>query len=980
MTPETFLRAVWPDVGYYALATPFKPPGSKVTVYAHKVFETIDGAVRFAVDRRRQQDIYFAIHSLAEKRVWNPLKVDYKTGELGAWEIRTQPNMRASKCFYLDLDVGVSTPRVKKYSSQVEALDALKHFCRETSLPRPLIVSSGGGLHVYWVLDEALPSQEWRQHALQLKGLVKHHGLHADPARTGDSASVLRVAGTFHLKDPTNPRPVAALSANQPTPTLQFLKLLADAVIRSGITVQPPPPIASDDDLGSNLAVEFSGPPVTMKALILACPQVARLAQLKGDVSEPEWYHSLNLVRYTENGRANAHKISAGHPDYSYDATERKLAQLEMKGIKPASCAKLAEVCGEDACRGCQFVGKVKTPLSAACFKDPAPPPVIAQLAGPPLTIPNPPSPYVRSKDGRILAKSQMADGSDEIVEVLPYDLAPVRRVVNNAAETEQQVWQVMLPSPSGPQAREFTLDADALYDRKKFLTVVANHGVYPPHGRVQIVQDYMVAYIAELQKLIEAEAQCNHLGWTDNLSAFILPDKILYDTGVAKTSSLSLGARRASAQVHKSGTLARQIKLLRFYQHSGYVANQFYILASLAAPIFYATGHHGVILNAAGDPGASKSTSLYTAASLWGQPELYPINGTNNGATVRARNERVTTLANLPICVDEITHMPPKDVVDLAMSITQPGHRLRLEQSGVERAAGGGYKATIMLTNGNNSLQGVLSQDHTAATAGSMRVFEVAFRRTGLHAKHEADAYWHELKENFGWVGEEFIAYVIRNRAAVETRVRAKMRQIDEEANIQSAERFWSATVACVLVAGEIAHELGLIHYDIAYMHRWAVTRQIPYMRSTVVEAYTGGAPTSLLTDYLQLIHGDTLVIGTPFQGSVLTNVTFTPRGKMLAHYDQNERKLWVLRQAFRDHCSKLGANYFATIEGLSAGPRPVITDSRARKVLGAGTEHAKAQVWCLEVDMSHPDLCNVLDEPRPAPTPGGATLRVVK
>jgi hypothetical protein len=52
---------------------------------------------------------------------------------------------------------------------------------------------------------------------------------------------------------------------------------------------------------------------------------------------------------------------------------------------------------------------------------------------------------------------------------------------------------------------------------------------------------------------------------------------------------------------------------------------------------------------------------------------------------------------------------------VDLAMSITQPGHRIRLETTGVERANLGGYKATIMLATANTSLHGILSTDNTA-------------------------------------------------------------------------------------------------------------------------------------------------------------------------------------------------------------------------------------------------------------------------
>jgi hypothetical protein len=148
-------------------------------------------------------------------------------------------------------------------------------------------------------------------------------------------------------------------------------------------------------------------------------------------------------------------------------------------------------------------------------------------------------------------------------------------------------------------------------------------------------------------------------------------------------------------------------------------------------------------------------------------------------------------------VCVDEITHMPPRDAVDLAMSITQPGHRIRLQTDGVERASIGSYKATIMLATANNSLHGVLSLDNAAGTAGSMRVFEILFIPGKVHQKWEADEFLFKLKMNFGHIGEQFIYHVLKHKEAVIARVREVMKEIDTAANIKSSERFWSATVA---------------------------------------------------------------------------------------------------------------------------------------------------------------------------------------
>lgn len=966
MTVAEFLSAVWPTEGPYVLATPFTPPGATTRVYAHKTFSTIEEAAAYAERWKHRTDLFFAVHSIKEPRVWNPLKLDRKTGEMGAYEVRVQSNMAASRSFFLDLDVAPNHPQ--KYPSQAAALQALREFCHATQLPKPLVTSSGGGLHVYWCTTDALPSDEWRRHAHALKQLARHHGLKADPARTTDTASVLRVAGTFNLKQPDNPRPVRALTTGRTTPTGVFTQQVQDAVIRAGVTPVQLPVFQPDPlGLGSNMEAEYDGPPVTFRALVTACKQMQRLVVARGNVSEPEWYHSINLARFVENGGKYVHKLSEGHPEYSADATDTKVAQLVAKGVKPTSCAKLAEVCGDDACIGCPFAGRVKSPIVAARFKDAAPDPIVVQDVGLTVittTVPPPPKPYLRMKGGGIAFEGTSKDGDEIHTTIFPHDLYPVRRLVNSASAVEQQVWCVVLPREG---SKEFMIDADALYDRRKFVSTIANHGLYPSTGHVPYLQDYMIAYIAELQRLADAESQCNHLGWVNDHSQFILPDKILLEDGTAKPAMLSLGAARATAQVHKKGTLQRQVELLRFYSQPGYLANQFYILGSLAAPIFYATGHHGVVINASGEAGASKSTSLYTAASFWGQPEMYPVNGTNNGATTRGRAERVTTLANLPVCVDEITHLPVRDAVDLAMGITQPGHRIRLDTSGVERSGPGGHKSTIMLTTANNSLHGLLSIDNAAGTAGSMRVVELMFKPPKVHLKTEADAFLLDLKQNYGHIGEAFLSYVIQHRAQVEARVRTIMQEIDTAAEIQASERFWSGAIAAILAAAEIAQQRGLLAFDPTALRQWALTVQIPYMRGVVTEQYA--TPIGILAEYLEQINGDILVASRMQSNANITNVVKAPRGQLLAHYDTEERVMWVLKKGFKDYCVRTGANFLKILDDLYAPTfdetgrsSRILASKHVRKVLGSGTEYAKAQSWCFTINMAHPDVSGVV------------------
>jgi len=973
MTSADFLSHIWPTRGHYVIATPFTIPGTKITTYAQKVFDSIEDAAEYVSQIADTKDVFYGVHSLKQPKVWNPDKTNPRTGELGKYEVRVQTNMLAAKAFFFDLDVKPDDPR--HYGSRDEAVTSLRSFCQSTGLPKPLITSSGGGLHVYWVLTDDIDTSDWLVEAAKLKAIASHFDLRFDPARTTDTASVLRVAGTFNHKTST-PRPVKVLSSPAPLEPAAFGALL-DQIIDdheiSLVTTRLRPPVDLGKEFGfeNNLVNEFTGPPVTMRAMISACAQVRRLATLKGNVAEPEWYHSLNLVRFAANGRAAAHKISSGHPSYDYDQTEDKLHQLESQSLGPTTCAKLAEVSeGGDLCAGCAFKDKVKSPVVAARYRDKAEAPTVAVAVGDEMIerkIPDAPQPYLRLKTGGVVRVSRDEEGVETQDTVLEVDLYPISRIVNVTEEREQQVWCAVLPRVG---ATEFTVDGSALYDMRTLTGVLANAGVYPHPANVKRLQDYMVAYIKELQKLADAEAQCDHLGWTADFQQFILPEGIIQSDGSRKPVTLSRNARGTGDTVGRAGNAGQQAQLLKFYGHDGYVVNQFFVAASLAAPLFYATGQHGVVVNASGDAGASKSTTLYTAAALWGNPEQFTLNGTNQGATALARQQRMTTLANLPLCVDEITHMNPTHAADMVMGITQPTQRIWLSKERQERkGTSNGYKSTIMLSTANSSLHGLLSTDNPAGTAGSMRVFEIAFPQTTIHKKYEADEYLRALKQNYGHVGPAFIEHVIKNRAAIEARIHDKMKYVDERADIRTGERFWSATAAATLVATELANELGLLDFNIATMEAWFFDRQIPLMRGVVRDEYAN--PVAVLTDFIERYNSRIAVTEDMQQsGKQVPYLSREPRGDMLAHYHKPDGVMHINRSAFKNYCAQIGANVIRVLDELN---RPsldsrgqehrVVANPRIKKVLGKGTILAKVQSWCITVNMRHPEIAGATE-----------------
>jgi hypothetical protein len=78
-------------------------------------------------------------------------------------------------------------------------------------LGQPIVVSSGGGYHIYWPFTEEVEAAKWKPLAESFKRLCKQEGLVIDWNCTADAARVLRIPGTVNLKfDP--PKPVKILA------------------------------------------------------------------------------------------------------------------------------------------------------------------------------------------------------------------------------------------------------------------------------------------------------------------------------------------------------------------------------------------------------------------------------------------------------------------------------------------------------------------------------------------------------------------------------------------------------------------------------------------------------------------------------------------------------------------------------------------------------------------------------------------------
>ncbi|HAG73537.1 MAG TPA: hypothetical protein DCL66_15170, partial [Gammaproteobacteria bacterium] len=127
--------------------------------------------------------------------------VYHACGSFHTEESRKAENTAHFRSFFLDLDCGLQKAnKGKGFIDKAAACNALKDFCKKLNLPKPTIIDSGGGFHIYWTLQDDIEADEWLSVASKLKQLTKFHKFAADDARTADRASLLRPVGATNLK------------------------------------------------------------------------------------------------------------------------------------------------------------------------------------------------------------------------------------------------------------------------------------------------------------------------------------------------------------------------------------------------------------------------------------------------------------------------------------------------------------------------------------------------------------------------------------------------------------------------------------------------------------------------------------------------------------------------------------------------------------------------------------------------------------
>lgn len=355
MSFESFFSILYPGL----LVTPVKNPHV--------------GVVLFAKQSKLEQ--YFPLSQMEQLEAWILQKVEAKQdvyftvtlqdSELNSVEKkkRSIKGACASPGVWVDVDFTDGTEAHKRTDLPTEA--EARAFFKTLPIPPSLLVRTGHGLHVYWLLPEPWlfnNDQDREKAAALVKGFqatlrkqMVAKGWSLDS--TADLARLLRIPGTLNYKC-SQPLEVT-LEETEDIPRYSL------EVLSNFIEPEPEPAKAKAKAPGKKNQKpknDSAAPPSFCAGILKRCGFIQHCQSAAATLPEPEWYAMVSILAPAADGPKVIHAMSASYPGYQFAETEAKISHaLEASG--PMTCMKIAEMTGGTFCSTCACNRKVKSPI-----------------------------------------------------------------------------------------------------------------------------------------------------------------------------------------------------------------------------------------------------------------------------------------------------------------------------------------------------------------------------------------------------------------------------------------------------------------------------------------------------------------------------------------------------------------------------------------------------------------------------------------
>ncbi len=914
MTLQEFLKEILPTTGTYYTVQLTK--GGRASPLRHG--NIADAETEIHNITQRQHHAYIAIGSFNGER-------------------RTQDNCTYKRAWYVDIDCKEGG----QYATKQEAIDALRAAIHAGLPPFSILIDSGNGFHPYWICTEDVPRKDWKAEAKILTKACAATNLKIDSAVTEDEARIMRAPESVNWKDPQHPKKcfvgkdtgirytyaefaekmdqwrTAAPALSSPSAAAQAMGALVDAADLFGGRDQR-------DALAMNM--------------IERCAIFNNSWRTHGkDDQEPLWHQIIHTLVYCDDGLQFIHPISDGHPGYSESKTNRKYqwsAKVKDK-TGPTTCKKFSEL--SNACKKCEYNGKVKAPITLA-VGEPDPVPFPYRTGG------------ATDRFGNDYANIERYIGEDEgWEEVVPWAITDFN-VIEGSGDTPTQVWMKCNGKMIVSELKELTTRDDGIAG------ALATRGVAIPHDSSRRLLRHLVSiWVDQLQRTKRTNPGADKLGWVG--------DKFHYDgwlygkNGEEATRMLDV---RIQAVYTPDGTLEPWQACANHILSQPRQASWSIIASAFAAPLLRFTGVSGALLSIVSqDSGTGKSTAMKLAAAVWGDPKssMASLDDTPNSVA-----HRLGVLNTLPAYWDEVREKEQvQRFIANVFRLAQGKEKARLNASIQQRKSG--EWDTMLIIASNDPLKDHILQTVGNSDAGIARVFELRAEHINADGMSDGEArhFYGQINGNFGHAGAAYAKWLGEHKAEAEKRIKAMDATLSTKLNTKQGERFWVATIASLITGAQIATDLGLCQFNMPELKKYLVGKLL-VMRGNKQDEYSTPLERAvyLVGRFLrekneQTIHSKRM----PSRGGRATN----------AITKEAARHPIVARVGIEDHILRLTiedfTNWYYNREG--SGQSHVIQNlvtAGAKKIRGsvdAGTPGASGRYPCIDIPLKSPAFADL-------------------
>ena len=985
MNTLEFLRAILPEEGIHYLAL-FKE-GYKFP--AHKAYTDLE-TMAYAIDGMAKSQQLSIYHACA---TYQKAVIEIEEGDKVKRKYRIPENWNRAKAFWVDVDCGQDKfDKGQGYLTKKDAVVAAYKFADTIGWPRPMVVDSGNGIHLYWPLTKDISHTSWRKVANVLKATLAHEGVIADPTRTADFASFLRPVGSVNRKNGAS-KPVVAKTQVEASDPKDLAIKLNDYAVANGVKLIKEAPkrerVASDlnSDLTAHLT-QYPEIPVDANVMADKCAQVAAMRDSKGDVGYEHWRGVIGLLTHCENGRTLAEEWSSereatGHGQLDWDV------RYDSWDAGPTTC-EFFETNGCGACEGCPMKGKIKTPLVLGRVipesEESVEEVVTEEGTTEETTVPALPTGY--QWDGKLL--SRMLPDREGVLQALPFCenlFYPITRIRGEDGTFKYGI-RFHLPDK---RIRDFEISGESVASPTDLLRALAKYELTKSNHKD--AGNHMAAYLLDqLQALKRRIVETNTLttyGWKESHKAFLIGDTMYRADGTTASVLVGGNAKNKLAAFPKNnGSLEGYASALNFmYDRPGAVHWQYAICAGWGSLLaHYCEDLYNGLLMAlqGGDTGRGKTTVCHAAIAAFGDPRSMTLNS-KDGFTTAALWANLGVYSNMPILVDELTSIDPKDFSDMAYGVSNGKERDRMKSTSgtVTFATPSFWRMNVYIT-GNRNFHGLLALNQSNSQAEAVRLVQlnidrypqlVLADRAEYEDNEEGELAWKaasaivaaehikKMTANSGHAGAAMVQYIMANEATVAKAMQDTLSLLTKEVP-DPKYRFYRAHSACTIVIAQIAKKLGIIQFDIKSLYKFTVS-----LIKELVESVTETNTVTVDDAFNRMVNelSPRILITNEYRDKRDGRGPETPRnrvnGVIAGRYiigSQNHKEmagqLILVQKEVRDWCMRHRIEYSDVLANLNK--EGALLKHGEKFTITRGTDQANVQQRCIVVDTTKLDM----------------------